>query len=48
VIDAATRRQIGDLFACQDLGIVELKGLPGKCWAKGRSRAVSRRCMVAP
>jgi hypothetical protein len=28
LIDAATRRQIGDLFECQDLGAVELKGLP--------------------
>jgi class 3 adenylate cyclase len=28
VIDAATRRQIGGLFECQDLGILELKGLP--------------------
>ena len=28
VIDAATRRQIGALFECQDLGTVELKGLP--------------------
>ena len=28
VIDAATRRQIGGLFECQDLGTVELKGLP--------------------
>jgi class 3 adenylate cyclase/tetratricopeptide (TPR) repeat protein len=28
VIDAATRRQIGGLFTCQDLGRVELKGLP--------------------
>jgi class 3 adenylate cyclase len=28
VIDAATRRQIGGLFAGQDLGTVELKGLP--------------------
>jgi class 3 adenylate cyclase/tetratricopeptide (TPR) repeat protein len=28
VIDAATRRQIGGLFECQDLGKVELKGLP--------------------
>src|SRR6202042_1892495 len=27
VIDAATRRQIGGLFECQDLGTVELKGL---------------------
>src|SRR4051812_38664796 len=28
VIDAATRRQIGGLFTCQDLGTVDLKGLP--------------------
>jgi class 3 adenylate cyclase/predicted ATPase len=28
VIDAATRRLIGDLFECQDLGTFELKGLP--------------------
>jgi class 3 adenylate cyclase/predicted ATPase len=28
VIDTATRRQIGGLFECQDLGTVELKGLP--------------------
>ncbi len=28
VIDSATRRQIGGLFECQDLGAVELKGLP--------------------
>jgi AAA ATPase domain/Adenylate and Guanylate cyclase catalytic domain len=28
VIDAATRRQIGGLFECQDLGTVELKGVP--------------------
>src|SRR3954454_12310523 len=28
VIDAATKRQIGGLFACQDLGTIELKGLP--------------------
>ena len=27
VIDAATRRQIGGLFECQDLGTIELKGL---------------------
>jgi class 3 adenylate cyclase len=27
VIDAATRRQIGGLFECRDLGTVELKGL---------------------
>jgi class 3 adenylate cyclase len=28
IIDAATRRQIGGLFECQDLGALELKGLP--------------------
>ena len=28
VIDAATRRQIGGLFECQDLGTIALKGLP--------------------
>jgi class 3 adenylate cyclase len=28
VIDGSTRRQIGGLFACQELGTVELKGLP--------------------
>src|SRR3984957_9439974 len=28
VIDAATRRQIGGLFEYQDLGAIELKGLP--------------------
>ncbi|WP_104518531.1 adenylate/guanylate cyclase domain-containing protein [Rhodopila globiformis] len=28
VIDAATRRQIGGLFDCRELGAVELKGLP--------------------
>jgi class 3 adenylate cyclase/DNA polymerase III delta prime subunit len=28
VIDAATKRQIGDLFDCRELGTIELKGLP--------------------
>jgi class 3 adenylate cyclase/predicted ATPase len=28
VIDAATRRQTGGLFECQDLGTVKLKGMP--------------------
>src|SRR5271167_4003667 len=28
VIDAATRRQVGRLFECQDLGTFELKGVP--------------------
>src|SRR3954471_15855439 len=34
VIDAATRRQIGGLFTCQDLGMIELKGLlePVSAW----------------
>src|SRR3954452_20037728 len=28
IIDAATRRQIGALFECRELGTIELKGLP--------------------
>src|SRR5205085_5053546 len=28
IIDAATRRQIGGLFDCRDLGTIALKGLP--------------------
>ena len=43
VIDAATRRQIGGLFECQDLGTVELKGLPTavRVWqALSENRAV--------
>src|SRR5690349_11602995 len=28
IIDAATRRQIGGLFDCRELGMIELKGLP--------------------
>jgi class 3 adenylate cyclase/tetratricopeptide (TPR) repeat protein len=34
VIDAATRRQIGGLFTCEDLGTVELRGLqePAPLW----------------
>jgi class 3 adenylate cyclase/tetratricopeptide (TPR) repeat protein len=28
IIDVATRRQIGRLFDCRDLGMIELKGLP--------------------
>ncbi|MBV8398976.1 MAG: AAA family ATPase [Acetobacteraceae bacterium] len=28
IIDAATRRQIGGLFDCRELGTIELKGLP--------------------
>ena len=34
VIDAATRRQIGGLFECRDLGTIELKGLstPVPAW----------------
>jgi class 3 adenylate cyclase len=30
MIDAATRRQIGTLFECQDLGLLALKGFPEK------------------
>jgi len=30
VIDATTRRQIGSLFECQDLGTLDLKGFPEK------------------
>ena len=41
VIDAATRRQIGGLFECRDLGTVALKGFRrrcrlGRCWARAR------------
>ncbi len=54
VIDAATRRQIGGLFECQDLGTVELKGLPvrgaGMAGAVARTArsANSRRCVPVP
>ena len=34
VIDAATRRQIGGLFECQDLGTFELRGLPARVPAR--------------
>jgi class 3 adenylate cyclase len=40
VIDAATRRQIGGLFGCQELGRVELKGLPTAVPAWLDSRAL--------
>jgi len=33
VIDAATRRQIGGLFVCQDLGTVALTGGPARAGA---------------
>jgi class 3 adenylate cyclase/predicted ATPase len=45
VIDSATRRQIGEFFECQDLGPVQLKGLPGEVSAwrvEGESALVSR------
>jgi class 3 adenylate cyclase len=45
LIDAATRRQIGGLFECQDLGAVELKGLPARVSAwqvLGEGRLESR------
>ena len=53
VIDAATRRQIGGLFECQDLGTVELKGLPVAvpAWqvlSRTARSASSRRCVPAP
>ena len=49
-IDATTRRQIGGLFECQDLGKVALKGLPDlvSAWRVLREAAVesrSRQCM---
>ena len=44
-IDAATRRQIGGLFECQDLGKVALKGLPDlvSAWRVLREAAVESR-----
>ena len=54
VIDAATRRQIGGLFECRDLGTVELKGLPVAvpAWqvvSENRRLGVSsKRCVPAP
>jgi class 3 adenylate cyclase/tetratricopeptide (TPR) repeat protein len=45
VVDAATRRQIGGLFECQDLGSVELKGLPQAVpawWVLCENRAVGQ------
>ncbi|HEY7581322.1 MAG TPA: adenylate/guanylate cyclase domain-containing protein [Acetobacteraceae bacterium] len=45
VIDATTRRQVGALFECQDLGSVELKGLPRpvQAWRVLRESAVENR-----
>jgi class 3 adenylate cyclase len=42
VIDGATRRQIGDLFQCQDLGLIALKGLakPVPAWQVTRQGSV--------
>ena len=42
VIDFATRRQIGELFECQDIGPVQLKGLLGEvsAWRVEGERAV--------
>lgn len=44
-IDATTRRQIGGLFECQDLGKVALKGLPDlvSAWRVLREAAVESR-----
>jgi class 3 adenylate cyclase len=50
VIAASTRRLVGDLFECSDLGIVEVKGIdvPVPAWQVLRpsivERAASRRC----
>ena len=49
-IDAATRRQIGGLFECQDLGKVALRVYPiwcqpGGCCERPPSKAASRQCM---
>jgi class 3 adenylate cyclase/tetratricopeptide (TPR) repeat protein len=45
VIDDVTRRQIGDLFVCQDLGELALKGvrLPMRAWCVAGERAVDDR-----
>src|SRR5262249_49831708 len=45
VIDAATRRQIGNLFACRDLGEVALKGFgtPQRVWRVEGGRAFEDR-----
>jgi class 3 adenylate cyclase len=45
VIDSATRRQIGGLFNCRDLGLVALKGLPGpvRAWQVIEQAAVESR-----
>ncbi|MEA2790420.1 MAG: hypothetical protein QOG73_2826 [Acetobacteraceae bacterium] len=45
VIDAATRRQIGGLFNCQDLGLVAMKGLPGpvQAWRVLEQAAIASR-----
>ena len=45
VIDATTRQQVGALFECQDLGPVELKGLPQpvQAWSVSGESAVENR-----
>ena len=45
VIDATTRQQVGALFECQDLGPVELKGLPQpvQAWSVQGESAVENR-----
>ena len=45
VVDDVTRRQIGGLFDCQDLGLVKLKGLPDPVpawWVTGEAPVESR------
>ncbi len=55
LIDAATRRQVGDLFVCCDLGAVALKGLPeltptwqvmGEAAVESRFEALHARTMM--
>ena len=53
VIDAETRRRIGGLFECRELGAFISKGClalcaPGRCWARPWFRAASRPCTRPP
>src|SRR5262249_28312226 len=45
MIDAETRRQIGGLFECQDLGAIPLKGLPSwvRAWSVGGESGLKSR-----
>jgi class 3 adenylate cyclase len=49
VIGAGTRQLLGDLFEYRDLGAIEVKASPRRCWlgryrVRALSRAASRRC----